>query len=282
MSLDADIANLVAGAQTLVETFEAKSAEIDEAVAAALQTVPQSRTSIYLDATTGDDSNTGTQNDKVQTLKEAISRVPSGGVGVLRLAAGEYSFQHLEELDNKTLLVSGQSGVNDVRIVSEGYVESNLVRTGGFTGNGYLWFNAVTIVTADYSQIEANSPTLDIQYAGFVSSMWQTNIDFRASNVAIEHRDGSLVTTPNSTIKLMLSSVSFTKVATTTVDAKYKHYLIDVGVLSLAVINLTFTGFDAEPEGNSIKSLFDPARLTYANSPRGMVTNSAVLDGTVA
>ncbi len=79
MSLTNDIATLVGRADTLINTYETREAQINAAVQAALATVPQMDRIVYVDQITGSDAATGADIDHpVKSIERAIAL---GGAG---------------------------------------------------------------------------------------------------------------------------------------------------------------------------------------------------------
>tara|TARA_B100000929_G_scaffold244902_1_gene202991 strand:+ start:2078 stop:2893 length:816 start_codon:yes stop_codon:yes gene_type:complete len=89
MSLEQTIADLVAASNNLTGTINTKMNEIDQKVDEAVKAIPELHKEIYVSAGSGNNSNTGTSGSPVQTIKEAIERIPENGSGEVFLAKGE-------------------------------------------------------------------------------------------------------------------------------------------------------------------------------------------------
>ncbi len=69
-----DFQALIESNRRLTETVESKVSEIDAAVAAAVKAIPELGRAFYIDAIAGRDSNSGTIEEPIQTVKEAFVR----------------------------------------------------------------------------------------------------------------------------------------------------------------------------------------------------------------
>ena len=80
MSLESSITDLVAKAQSLIDTFSGKKNEINQAVQAAVAAAPLSRKKLYLNETSGSDDADGlTEATALKTFKKALSMGTIGG-----------------------------------------------------------------------------------------------------------------------------------------------------------------------------------------------------------
>ncbi|MCA1492689.1 hypothetical protein I6F11_17350 [Ensifer sp. NBAIM29] len=92
MSLTTDIATLVSRADTLINTFEGKKAEIDTAVAAAIAAVPALAKTVFVDQVNGNDANSGALADTpVKTFDRAFDLAGSGRTLEIQLMS-DYAF----------------------------------------------------------------------------------------------------------------------------------------------------------------------------------------------
>lgn len=108
MSLDADIGNLVASSQALVDTFEGKKEEIEEQVSEALRTVPAATKTYFVDAINGDDANTGTQEAPLKTFTECNRRQFQGGTMTIILLSN-YLFSNDEYFSNGYVVIQSNN-----------------------------------------------------------------------------------------------------------------------------------------------------------------------------
>ena len=89
MSLETQIAALVAAANNLTAAVNGKMTEIDAAVLAAVQAIPNMAKTLYVDAVAGSDAALGTSAAPLKTIAEAMSRTATTPYATILLAAGQ-------------------------------------------------------------------------------------------------------------------------------------------------------------------------------------------------
>lgn len=121
MSLDADIGNLIASSQQLIDTFEGKKTEIDNRIA---QAIPSSVSQLnqiiaprfWVDAVNGDDANPGTSSTTpVKTLDSLSSKMPDSGRVTIYLKENQtHQFKTLRGLETGHYFITryGDNGNN--------------------------------------------------------------------------------------------------------------------------------------------------------------------------
>ncbi|NHM19506.1 hypothetical protein [Tritonibacter mobilis] len=72
------------------DAYNGKKAEIDAAVTAALQAIPNMVRTYYVTQGSGDDAGPGTVADPLNSVGEALARIPGGGHGILYLEGGGF------------------------------------------------------------------------------------------------------------------------------------------------------------------------------------------------
>lgn len=135
MSLDADIGNLVASSQALVDTFEKKAQSIESAVQAALSAIPESTRTYFVDQVTGDDSASGTQAAPLQSIQEASSRVPHGGTVQVNLLSN-YTFELAEYYDACSIIINGWLEKKELNFTA--VEDGDTVTINGINSNDWL------------------------------------------------------------------------------------------------------------------------------------------------
>ncbi len=85
MSLESQVADLVASSNNLIAYFNTKKTAIDQAVAAAIAAVPEMVRGWYVDQVAGLDTNLGNLASPFKTFDKAIKSTPPGGVCQINL-----------------------------------------------------------------------------------------------------------------------------------------------------------------------------------------------------
>ena len=123
MSLDADIGNLIASSQQLIDTFEGKKSEIDSRIA---QAIPSSVLQLnqiiaprfWVDAINGDDANPGTTSSApVKTLDSLSYKIPDSGRVTIYLKENQtHQFKSLRGLETGHYFFTryGENGDNAI------------------------------------------------------------------------------------------------------------------------------------------------------------------------
>lgn len=94
MSLETQIASLVAAANSLTNAVNGKVAEIDAKMDAATRSVPaaivaEMAKTLFVDANSGLDSAVGSQAAPLRTIEAALAKVPVGAIGIINLRRGQ-------------------------------------------------------------------------------------------------------------------------------------------------------------------------------------------------
>lgn len=103
-----DIQTAIGSMNTLAEAYNGKKQEIDRSVEDALRAISASVKSFYVDQANGDNANVGGAEAPLQSMQEAFSRTPAGGVCNIVLL-GDYRFQDVERANAITVLVNGNN-----------------------------------------------------------------------------------------------------------------------------------------------------------------------------
>ncbi|KZK81797.1 hypothetical protein PsW64_02386 [Pseudovibrio sp. W64] len=107
MSLTGEITKLVGKATELIDTFEAKEAEINQEVQAAVAAFPQTHKVFYVDAVNGDSNNSGDQEEPLLTIQDAVERTPINGSANINLLSNVILPPERYSLQNKSIQIYG-------------------------------------------------------------------------------------------------------------------------------------------------------------------------------
>jgi hypothetical protein len=213
MSLDADIGNLVAASQSLVDTFEAKENDIQQQVNAALATIPENKKTFYVDAINGDDTNLGNFSAPIKTLDQAIKRTPYAGYCRVFLL----SDYHLDRsiFCGCSLYINGRNG-NDYHTITSQFTPNesgDIDRIGGIRPelSVSLQFEYCNIeLPADVTGNILNSHTFGL--INHFESGSPPKVSVKLSSCNVTHNGGSmaLLTAMRGThLTLITSSTTF-------------------------------------------------------------------------
>lgn len=162
MSLETEIAALVAENNKLVAAINGKMAGINAAVSAAVAAAPSIVRAYWVDMQLGDDNGTGTEASPFKTLQRAVDATPDGG-RVTAWLARDYVLDKSILLSGRQLVVAGVTGSGRKLICNEFTPEGeNMLRMGSFwmTNGSTLQFLNVTV------SLPASSPSdLSAYYA---------------------------------------------------------------------------------------------------------------------
>jgi len=158
MSLESQLAELVAVNSKLVDYFNNKKAGIDTAVAAAIAAVPETIRNWYVDQVNGSDANAGTLIAPFRTIGKAIASTPNFGLCNVRLLS--------DYVINESISVT----CSNVFVVGEG---------------------AIRTLSPKYFQTpNADGVTYSTALGSFLLTNPATNIEFRNVNVALPSSSG--------------------------------------------------------------------------------------------
>lgn len=133
MSLETEIAALVAVNNKLVDYYSGKKAAIDEAVSAAVAAAPSIVRVYWVDQQLGDDANgLGTEASPFKTLQRAVDATPDGG-RVQAWLSKDYVLDKHINLTGRRLIVAGAAGSGRKLICNEFMPEGDTqLRVGAF------------------------------------------------------------------------------------------------------------------------------------------------------
>ncbi|MBA6103423.1 hypothetical protein [Pseudomonas monteilii] len=133
MSLETEIAALVAANNKLVDYFNGKKAAIDAAVSAAVAAAPSIVRAYWVDPQLGDDNAIGTEASPFKTLQRAVDATPDGG-RVTAWLAKDYVLDKSITTSGRQLVIAGVAGSGRKLICNEFMPEGSdqLTRMGSF------------------------------------------------------------------------------------------------------------------------------------------------------
>ncbi|MFJ7788939.1 hypothetical protein [Pseudomonas sp. NPDC096925] len=134
MSLETEIAALVAANNKLVDYFNGKKAAIDAAVSAAVAAAPSIVRAYWVDPLLGDDANgLGTEVNPFKTLQKAVDATPDGG-RVTAWLAKDYVLDKSITTSGRQLVIAAVAGSGRKLICNEFLPEGSdqLTRMGSF------------------------------------------------------------------------------------------------------------------------------------------------------
>ncbi len=133
MSLETEIAALVAVNNKLVDYYSGKKAAIDAAVSAAVAAAPSIVRVYWVDQQLGDDANgLGTEASPFKTLQRAVDATPDGG-RVQAWLSKDYVLDKHINLTGRRLIVAGAAGSGRKLICNEFMPEGDTqLRVGSF------------------------------------------------------------------------------------------------------------------------------------------------------
>lgn len=140
MSLESQIAELIAVNNKLVDYFNTKKGAIDAAVSAAVAAAPNITRVLYVDQVAGNDDNLGTTASPFRTIQRAIDVTPAGGRCEIWLLSDYTLSTHIRLFGHK-ILVRGEE-TKGRRLILNEFMPDNeaLPRIGCF------WQSAVSSV----------------------------------------------------------------------------------------------------------------------------------------
>ena len=134
MSLETEIAALVAANNKLVDYFNGKKAAIDAAVSQAIAAAPAMVRSYWVDQQLGDDANgLGTEASPFKTIQQAVNATPDGGRVTVWLSK-DYVLATSITTSGRKLVLAGVAGAGRRLVINEFIPEGgdNLLRMGSF------------------------------------------------------------------------------------------------------------------------------------------------------
>ncbi|HGM4965920.1 hypothetical protein [Pseudomonas monteilii] len=133
MSLETEIAALVAANNKMVDYFNGKKAAIDAAVSAAVAAAPSIVRAYWVDPQLGDDSAIGTEASPFKTLQRAVDATPDGG-RVTAWLARDYVLDKSITTSGRQLVIAAVAGSGRKLICNEFMPEGSdqLTRMGSF------------------------------------------------------------------------------------------------------------------------------------------------------
>ncbi|WP_462402181.1 hypothetical protein [Pseudomonas sp. Marseille-QA0332] len=148
MSLESQVAELVAATNALIATFTGKNASIEARVAAAIAAVPSNSKTFYINPLTGDDTAAGTAAAPLRTLQKALANTPNGGQTIVYLQA-DYELAANIAVDGRLLHVGSDIAGVKRKIKCKYYVTNDGLATwlGGFVSyyGGQVMLTDVTL-----------------------------------------------------------------------------------------------------------------------------------------
>jgi hypothetical protein len=170
MSLESDIANMLAKADTLITYFGGKKADIDAAVARALAAIPASNKSFYINALTGVDTNDGTADKPLKTLERAIANTPFGGTLTAYLQS-DYVAGANVTLDSRFLHLRSDVAGTKRKVTSNYFQNSDGTSTHMA---GIVLFNGAQVMSSDVTFVFPSPAGQVIPPSGFTNSFFKT------------------------------------------------------------------------------------------------------------
>jgi len=133
MSLETEIAALVAENNKLVGAVNGKMAAINAAVSAAIAAAPTMVRVYWVDSQLGDDANgLGTEASPFKTIQQAVNAAPDGGRVQVWLAKDYVLDRHINTTGRR-VIIAGATGAGRKLICNEFYPDGDtLMRFGSF------------------------------------------------------------------------------------------------------------------------------------------------------
>lgn len=219
MSLEQHIAALVSAANNLTGAVNGKMDEIDEAVQAAVEAIPELHKEIYVSSDTGNDNNLGDKNTPLKTIKEAVSRIPENGSGRINLERGQvHEINENISYESKTISFWGYGNASlpmpEILLGSYKYPESDWSEAFGLRAKNRTTVKVVECVV-DTGSLATDTTTHRDSPCGLVSrdhfSGNTALIDLSLFNSEIKLRDHPL-TTAFGMIRIVSSAVDINMV----------------------------------------------------------------------
>lgn len=213
MSLEQQIADLVAEASALNATFQSKKAEIETALAAAVAMAPSMIRTYYVDAVNGDDGNDGNQTAPFATIKKAVDSVPKYGGGLIFLKSGQTHMltDHVSVGDKVIHLTSDYTDptnpdIPTTNLTTVAYVRAispstNVNEMYAFlaTGSGQIAFGRINVDLPNRadSAYNWNSYRMALVCAG-TDGPNHTNVRFHRSKITVRDNNAVISTSSSS------------------------------------------------------------------------------------
>ncbi len=285
MSLETQIAALVAAANSLTNSVNGKVAEINAKVAQATADVPaavlaEMSKSIYVDAAAGLDTNSGrTQALPVRTIEAALAKIAVGGVGVIYLRRGQTHNiggvvpAHKENCGRKRINFRDYGSEIEKPVIQQ--VLGLFAASGHYRGAA---FESGTEISIKFSNLKIKTGFLSpdtVLYGGvdtgdyggfFTRSAGSTggegsiNLNAVFFNVDIELEDAPFITTQNGFINLSFRDANIVKAG----RASLVCQSLAPKVLDMSSVKLA--GF---PSGSTVDALFKLSTGSYITRQSG-------------
>lgn len=170
MSLETQIANLVAATNQLTGEVSGKMAGINAAVAQAVAAIPNLYRIVHVDAVVGSDTNNGAAESPVRTVNAAAALIPVGGMGEIMLARDQDHVMLAQAHDRKTIVIyAGTEEPNSAnfdipsgtapRLIVSGYqhLRSSQIMIGGYA-HGVSVVSSGGAFLSDFGVLGMSSP----------------------------------------------------------------------------------------------------------------------------
>ena len=216
MRLETEIALLNSRASDLIDTFEEKADEINQAVANAIAAAPESHRVFHVDSVEGDDSYPGTPTQKLKTINRAVDLCPVGGsVEILLENNMSYSINSVIDTKGKIISILPSNAPQDSsaypRIIFGIYESSQSNAAYNFTtiyGPAWISFDKCHLsFDSSHNSALSNSTSLCFFQSHAVGS--GSVIYFRESIVDSGDDGASVVNCHNGTVQFISFSTSF-------------------------------------------------------------------------
>lgn len=125
MSLTQNITTLIGRADSLVSAYETKADEIDQKIQEAVAAFPDTHKVFYVDPTRGHSSNSGSRDNPLLTIQDAISRTPINGSANINLLADTMLPPARYSLQNKSIQIYGHEAPNGKAKLTASVFEHN-------------------------------------------------------------------------------------------------------------------------------------------------------------
>ena len=193
MSLTTEIAALTGQVTGLTSRVDGWIGDADAKITQAVQTIPKLRKRIYVHATQGDDTASGAQDAPVQSVAEAVRRLPAGGWADVWLLSDVLIDQNIDAESLGTLNIVSSTGSAAAKITfGAGWDESwDGYRLCGVRAPRYIYLGGVEIV---YPATQPQPPSdrgvvdtglIQMRRGGFVG-LWNVTISGSAPSTPIE------------------------------------------------------------------------------------------------
>lgn len=178
MSLESQIAALVAASNNLTQSVNDKIDEIDTQVQAAIKAIPELNKVFYIDSVAGNDNVAGTEVSPLKTIKAAVERTPQNGSVLICVKRNQDhvmsgSQASVIDVTNKVVTISSY-GAGNKPVIKMHCINTDV----GSIAYGFMVsiFSVITVIDCviDTGSLPLGAVNTYDMFGGFVSRMGTT------------------------------------------------------------------------------------------------------------